>query len=256
MSTNNIFQLTSKSRKLAMILSKSNNARLRKYAMRIKNSSLKILIDDNDVNIKAINCSQLRFDPIYFHHKKKGMILNLTKNISDLQLKYVDSIFVYIHLPSEFCHVSELSQNIANLNHVWSLFVQDPDMKENIIGILKCINIESSNEIDTVSIHINAMLHVSHVSYVSNEFEENLSYLWEFYRRRYNVIDENDDYDCDYSIMSFDAASSNDYIHYLESCIHFYDLSNSNLNFIESFINQTHNEKLFSSCGTMRHIMK
>ena len=227
-----------------MILSKSNNARLRKYAMRIKNSSLKILIDDNDVNIKAINCSQLRFDPIYFHHKKNGMILNLSKNINDLQLKYVDSIFVYIHLPSEFCHFSELSQNIANLNHVWSLFVQDPDMKENIVGILKCINIESSNEIDTVSIHINAILHVSHVSYVSNEswneFEENLSYLWEFYRRRYNVIDENDDYDCDcdcdYSIMSFYAASSNDYIHYLESCIHY--------------------EKLFASSGTMRHIMK
>jgi hypothetical protein len=57
MSTNNIFQLTSKSRKLAMTLSKSNNARLRKYAMRIKNSSLKILIDDNDVNIKVINYS-------------------------------------------------------------------------------------------------------------------------------------------------------------------------------------------------------
>jgi translation initiation factor IF-3 len=40
-----------------MTLSKSNNARLRKYAMRIKNSSLKILIDDNDVNIKVINYS-------------------------------------------------------------------------------------------------------------------------------------------------------------------------------------------------------
>jgi len=60
MSTNNIFQLTSKSRKLAMTLSKSNNARLRKYAMRIKNSSLKILIDDNDVNIKVINYSHRR----------------------------------------------------------------------------------------------------------------------------------------------------------------------------------------------------
>ena len=60
MSTNNIFQLTSKSRKLVMTLSKSNNARLRKYAMRIKNSSLKILIDDNDVNIKVINYSHRR----------------------------------------------------------------------------------------------------------------------------------------------------------------------------------------------------
>ena len=257
---NNILHLKSKNIDLANLLFNSKNAKLKKYAVRIKKTGTKIVIDDVTNNVKAGSLSNLRFDPLSFYDKKTGMILNLTKNIGELQSKHDDTIFLSIIFPKENCHVSQISRTISNLNRVWSLFISSSFQCTEIQGFFKYINIKESNarDNDNVDINIYAILHVNASASASasaeflNYVNDEMTDRFEFYRQCVNDTSDNENYDCHYSVKSFEDVQNSVFINDSECSIDFYDLSLiDNLNFVESFINQTHNKKLISYGGTM-----
>jgi hypothetical protein len=253
---NNILQLKSQVLNLSNTLSKSKNVAIQEYAVRMQKSAkkLSINIDDENVNIKAVNLSKLRFDPCDFYYRKQQILCNLNSNITEMLFEDISNIFVIVNFPLEKCHVSQISQTIPRLNKAFLRFTSSFCSDTQLFGFLKHIKIHKSDENDFVNINIASILHMPYSFLTDEDFEKNAIKMCLLWEKHINYVNG---YDADCSHFSLTGIDSlEDFENIDESFIHFYDLSDCSLEFVEEFINQTHRKKLFETRGTLCDIMK
>lgn len=252
--------------KLSRIMSQSDDEKVRNLARRISTSGSIIEIDEKNGRIKRLNLSHVRTENLTAHRNQQKMAAKFYNNCDVLQEKYPENIFLSLTLTIKHCNVDELSMIIDKLNESWTKFINTPQFSPYFnfkgkyykeCGYFKVLEIGSSTEFNKINPHLHCILHI-HKSflhsknYVSNE---KLLKIW----KKSLGISIDDDYQISVHIKKIkekkDKSITQQCAYFGSYSIKTIDLSQYNLYFIESYINQIDRRNLNVFCGTMQKII-
>ena len=259
-----IARLKEEDEKLAELMLKSNNERIKKFGTRIADSGRIIEINEETGRIKRLNLSHVRTENLSSHRNKQKIASKFYANCDKLQETYTDNIFVSVTLTLKHCHVDELSDIINELNHGWTKLINTPEFSSYFsrtgkyykdCGYFKSLEIGSSTEFNKINPHFHCILHI-HKSFLHTKNYVSNDKLLELWKKSLN--DDGNDYQISAHIKHIknnaDNSITQQSAYFASYATKTINLSKYNLNFIESYINQIDRGNLIIYSGTMKMI--